>query len=144
MFKNVCINPTLNFVLFKFCCGMYRNLIVYFHHTFSVSRKTSRFKCISKSSSTSEIQRANYNIISRTSHWNVFYKKGILEISSKVSQKYLWLSSYLVNDLWVWLLLKFSLFLDSAKEASSKITTFLNMRCVTTLNPALFWENILC
>ena len=36
---------------------------------------------------------ANYNIISRSSNWNVFCKKGVLEISSKILQKYLWLSS---------------------------------------------------
>ena len=44
-------------------------------------------------------QRANYNIISRSSHWNVFCKNGVLEISSKILQKYLWLSLYLVNEL---------------------------------------------
>ena len=36
MFKNVCINPILNFVLSKFCCRMYTNVMVYFHHPFTV------------------------------------------------------------------------------------------------------------
>ena len=54
----------------------------------------------------------------------MFCKIGVPEISSKVFQKYLWLSSYLVNELWVWLLLKFCLLYDSAKEASSDVTTF--------------------
>ena len=36
LFKSVCINPILMFVLFKFCYGMYRSSIVNFHHTFSV------------------------------------------------------------------------------------------------------------
>ena len=54
----------------------------------------------------------------------MFCKKGVPEISSKVFQKYLWLSSYLVNELWIWLLLKFCLLYDSAKEASSDVTTF--------------------
>ena len=36
LFKNVCINPILIFMFFKFCCGMCTNVIVYFHHNFSV------------------------------------------------------------------------------------------------------------
>ena len=86
-------------------------------------------------------KHANYNIMSRSSHWNVFCKKGVPEISSRILQKYLSLSSYLVNELLVYLLLKFCLIFDSAKEASSDVTTFLNMRFITTQKLA-FWENI--
>ena len=47
----------------------------------------------------------NYNIISRKSHWNVSGEKGVLEISSNILQKYLWLSirtSFFQNSpLWV-------------------------------------------
>ena len=71
----------------------------------------------------------------------MFCQKVVLEISSKILQKYLKLSSYPVNELWVWLLLKFCLFFDSAKEASSDVSTFLNMRFITAQKPA-FWENI--
>ena len=35
-FKNVCINSFRTLCYFKFCCGCYRNMIVHFHHTFSV------------------------------------------------------------------------------------------------------------
>ena len=37
----------------------------------------------------------------------------------------------------------FCLFFASAKEPSSDVTTFLNMRLITTQKPA-FWENITC
>ena len=36
------------------------------------------------------------------------------------------------------------LFFDSAKEASSDVTTFLNIRFITTQKPAYFRENITC
>ena len=95
--------------------------------------------------STSVRQSANYNIVSRSSHWNVFCKKGVLEISSKILKKYLWLSSNFVNELWAWLLLSFHLIFDSAKEASNDGTPFLKLRINLTIRkPALFWENITC
>ena len=140
LFKNVCINQILNFVLFKFCCGMYTNVTFTTLLVSNVKEADSN----SKSWSTSERQRANYNIISRSIHWNVFCKKGVLEISRKILITYLWLSSYFVNELWVWLILKFSLFFDSPKETSSDGTTFLNMRFITTQKQALFRENITC
>ena len=40
---------------------------------------------------------SDYNTISRGSHWNIFCKKDVLDISSKTFQKYLWLSSFIVK-----------------------------------------------
>ena len=33
---------------------------------------------------------------------------------------------------------------DSAEEASGDVTTFLNMRCITTQKAVIFRENITC
>ena len=68
----------------------------------------------------------------------VFCKKCVLKSLNKVLQQYVQLSSYLVNKLWVWMLLNFCLFFDSAKEPSSDVTNFLNMRFITTQKPAFF------
>ena len=121
---------------------MYRNTIVYSQYIFSVHRNKSRFKCISKSWSTSVRQRANYTIISKSSHWNVFYKKGVLEIWRKILQKYLWLSSYFVNELWAWLLLNFCLFLTAQKKQAMVSPLFRTWNSSLQINQ-LFFEKML-
>ena len=52
---------------------------------------------IFQSSAVPLFDRSNYNIISRSNHWNTFCKKCALEISRKLLQKYLWLSSFFVK-----------------------------------------------